>query len=138
VSRADAFATLRNPYVRSFALGRVSATMGMQILSTAVGWELYLRTNNAWALAFVGLVQLAPVVLFMVPAGNAADRYPRRTMSMLANGLLVAAALGLALGSRLSAPIWVTYALLFLVGTARAFRPMLAKLGPLASLRPPD
>jgi MFS family permease len=121
VSRADAFAVLRNPYVRSFALGRISSTMGMQILTTAVGWELYLRTNDAWALAFVGLVQLLPVLLFMVPAGNAADRYPRRNMSMLANGLLVVAALGLALVSWLHAPIWVVYSLLFLVGTSRAF-----------------
>jgi MFS family permease len=119
--RTDAFAALRNPLVRSFALGRVTAVIGMQILNTAVGWQLYLRTNSAWSLGFVGLVELVPVLVFMVPAGNAADTHPRRSIAMLANGLLALAALGLAAVVWLDAPLPVIYGLLFLVGTSRAF-----------------
>jgi len=118
--RSDAFAALRNPLVRAFALGRVCSGMGIQILSTAVGWQLYLQTGDAWSLGFVGLVQLIPMILFTVPSGNAADRFPRRNQAILANLLLAGAAFGLALSSWLAAPLPVVYALLFLVGTARA------------------
>ena len=119
--RSDTFAALRNPLVRSFALGRLTAVMGTQILTTAVGWQLYVRTDNAWSLGFVGLVELLPMLLFMVPAGNAADTHPRRTIAMLANGIFVVAAVGLAAVAWLDLPLPIIYVLLFLVGTARAF-----------------
>lgn len=118
---SDAFAALRNPLVRSFALGRLAQVMAVQIISTAVGWQLYVRTDNAWSLGFVGLVELVPMLLFMLPAGNAADRYPRRHIAMLANGLLVVAAFGLAAAAWLDAPLPVVYLILFVVGTSRAF-----------------
>src|SRR5215470_15450310 len=81
---------------RWFALGRLAQVMAVQITSTAVGWQLYVRTDSAWSLGFVGLVELVPMLLFMVKAGNAADTYPRRHIAMLANGLLAVASLGLA------------------------------------------
>src|SRR5262249_44603289 len=118
---SDAFAALRNPLVRWFALGRLAQVMAVQIISTAVGWQLYVRTDNAWSLGFVGLVELVPMLLFMVPAGNAADIYPRRHIAMLANGLLAVAAVGLAAVVWLDAPLVTAYALLFVVGTSRAF-----------------
>ena len=118
---SDAFAALRNPLVRSFALGRLAQVMAVQITSTAVGWQLYVRTDNAWSLGFVGLVELVPMLLFMVKAGNAADTYPRRNIAMLANGLLAVASLGLAAAAWLDAPLAVVYLLLFVVGTSRAF-----------------
>jgi len=107
--------------VRAFALGRLTAVMGTQILTTAVGWQLYVKTDTAWSLGFVGLVELLPMILFMVPAGKAADTHPRRTIAMLANGLFVLAAAGLAAVVWLDLPLALIYALLFLVGTARAF-----------------
>jgi MFS family permease len=119
--RADAFAALRHPIVRRYALGRFCSVAGAQIISTAVGWQLYARTRDAWSLGLVGLVEVCPVVLFMIAAGNAADRYPRRHVSMAAHGLLALAAAGLALVSALDLPLSVIYALLFVVGTARAF-----------------
>jgi len=118
--RHDAYAALRNPYVRSFIVGRSAATIGAQIISVAVGWELYERTGDVWALALVGLFEVAPVVFLMLPSGNAADRYPRRNLAMLAYSLLTVAALGLALISWLQAPVEVVYAMLVVIGSARA------------------
>ena len=60
-SRRDAFDALRNPYVRAFALGKIASYMGAQIISVAIGWELYERTGDPWALGLVGVVELAPV-----------------------------------------------------------------------------
>jgi MFS family permease len=117
---ADAFAALRIPVVRSFALGRMASVIGAQIISVAVGYQLYERTHDAWALGLTGLFELLPVLVLMIPAGNAADRYPRRNVAMLAHLLLALAALGLA-GVARAGPIPLIYALLVVAGTARAF-----------------
>jgi MFS family permease len=117
----DAYAALRYPFVRSFAIGRFAAIAGWQMISVAVGWQLYERTGDPWALGLVGAVELAPVLFLMVVAGNAADRYPRRNVGIFAHGLLTLAAIGLALVSWLNGPTAAIYALLALIGTSRAF-----------------
>ena len=91
------------------------------MINVAVGWLLYERTGNAWALGLVGAVELAPILFLMVAAGNAADRFPRRNIGVAAHSLLTLAAAGLAVLSALDGPTWVVYSLLALVGTARAF-----------------
>lgn len=117
----DAFAALRLPFVRAFAIGRMASVIGAQIVSVTVGYQLYERTNDPWSLGLVGVFELLPVLLLMVPAGNAADRFPRRTVAMLAHLLLALAALGLAAVASRGAPVELIYGLLVVVGTARAF-----------------
>ena len=117
----DALAAVRIPFVRAFAIGRAAAVAGGQILSTAVGWDLYERTGSTWALGLVGVYELLPVLVFLIPAGQAADRQPRRRVAALASVLLCAAALGLAFVAHVRAPIPWIYGLLVVVGTARAF-----------------
>jgi MFS family permease len=119
--KLDAYAALRHPFVRSFAIGRFAAIAGWQMINVAVGWQLYERTSDPWSLGLVGVVELAPVLFLMVVAGNAADRYPRRNIAILAHGLVAMAAVGLALVSWLQGPTVAIYALLLLIGTARAF-----------------
>jgi MFS family permease len=118
---ADAYAALRHPFVRSFAIGRFAAIAGWQMINVAVGWQLYERTGDAWALGLVGVAELTPVLFLMVAAGNAADRYPRRNIGIFAHAVLTMAAAGLALVSSLNGPTWAIYSLLVMVGTARAF-----------------
>lgn len=120
-SENDSFAALRLPFVRRFAVGRGAAVLGGQILTLAVGWQLYERTHDPWALGLVGLCQLIPVLLFMLIAGNLADRFPRRNVAMFAHSLQGSAALGLLLLSVLKFDVRYVYAMLMLVGTARAF-----------------
>lgn len=118
---ADSYAALRHPFVRSFAIGRFAAIAGWQMINVAVGWLLYERTGDPWSLGLVGVAELAPVLVFMVIAGNAADRYPRRNIGIFAHLVLAFAAAGLALLSWSAGPTWQIYALLVMVGTARAF-----------------
>jgi MFS family permease len=119
--KIDAFSALRNPHVRRFVAARFCGVTGAQILNVTVGWELYERTGSAWALGLVGLFELAPVLFLTIPAGNAADRYPRRNIVMLAQALFVVAALGLTALSYLHGPVSAIYAFLVLVGIARTF-----------------
>jgi MFS family permease len=120
-ARPDAFAALRSPYVRGFALGRMLATIGAQIVTVAVGWDLYERTGDALALGLVGLATVAPALVLMLPAGAVSDRFPRRNVAMAAHALLALAALGLALIARLDGPVALVYALIVVSGVGRAF-----------------
>ena len=117
----DAYAALRNPVVRRFALGRFGAVLGLQMLSVSVGWHLYERTSSAWALGLVGAVEVLPVFLLMPLTGTIADRLPRRSVAAVAHTSIAAATLGLAYLSAGGASVSTFYVLLGLIGAARAF-----------------
>jgi len=112
---------LARGFVRAYLAGRFPGVLGTQIVSTAAGWQLYERTGDPLALALVGLVELAPVLVLIIPAGNLADRVPRRNVAMLAYVALALASAGLALVSAYDGPNAAIYAFLGLIGAARAF-----------------
>lgn len=112
---------MRLPFVRAFAAGRVVAVLGSQVLHTAAGWELYERTGDELALGLVGLVEIIPVLVLMLPAGNICDRFARRDVSIVAHAIFASAALGLFAASTLGWSNVAMYAMLALVGAARAF-----------------
>jgi len=119
-SAGRGFDALRIPIVRNFALGRVVSGLGQQIVSVAVGWELYERTNDPWVLGLVGIFTLAPSLLLMLPAGNAADRYPRRNLSIAAAAMTGLASVGLAALSWQQGPVELVFAMLVIFGASRA------------------
>lgn len=91
------------------------------MVSLAIGWDLYERTGDPWALGLVGLAEVVPVVLFLIPAGVASDRISRRNVTIAATLLAMLAVAGLAAATWARTPLWLTYALLSLLGTSRAF-----------------
>lgn len=100
----------------------------VQIVSVAVGWQIYDETRNAFLLGMVGLVQFAPALLFVLATGAVADRYDRRAVMGLCIGLeaICAASLGLFWVLRTAAgetgqAIWPVFLILTLFGLARAF-----------------
>ncbi len=95
--------------------------MGSQMLSFAIGWELWLRTNSELALGLVGLAQVTPIILLSLFAGHAADQYNRKRIVMLTQALLAGCSLSLALISLERAPVTLVYVCLFGIGVARAF-----------------
>ena len=109
----DAYAAVRNPIVRRFALGRFGSVLGLQILSVSVGWHLYERTGSAWALGLVGATELLPVFLLMPVTGTVADRLPRRRVAVTAHAVLAVATALMALatlstGTVAPSGIWVS------------------------------
>jgi MFS family permease len=119
-SAARGFDALRIPVVRNFAVGRILSGLGQQIVSVTVGWDIYERTGDPWSLGLVGIFTLAPSLLLMLPAGNAADRYPRRNLALIAGFLSGIASLALTAVSWTHGPVWLIYAVLALFGAARA------------------
>ena len=53
----DPYAVLRNRDFLLYLIGRFIASVGQQMLTVAVGWELYERTHSALNLGLVGLTQ---------------------------------------------------------------------------------
>lgn len=58
-------------------LARLASVAAGQMLMVAVGWQMYDLTGSAWDLGLVGLLQFAPALLLMLPAGQFIDRHHR-------------------------------------------------------------
>jgi len=106
------YAVLRNRDFRLFLISRFVASFGQQMLTVAVGWELYERTGSALALGLVGLAQMVPMILFTLPAGHLADNLNRKQIIMAMTLLIAICSLGLTLVSALDAPTaWIYFCL---------------------------
>jgi len=115
----DAYASFRSRDFRLLLTGSFLANFGLQMLSVAVSWDLYIQTRSAVVLGNVGFVQVAPFLIFALFAGHFADRYDRRRVMLATQTLLLAASALLALASRSVALI---YSCLFLIQMARALQ----------------
>ena len=126
MSRPDPYAALRYPSYRWFVSGRAFYVLALQMQTVAVSWQIYQRLSDtprqaALALGYIGLAQVAPVLLFSIPAGHVVDRFDRRLVLMGTQFLIGLCSALLLLISFLHAPVMAIYGVLFLVGTARAF-----------------
>lgn len=131
------YAALAVSGFRRFLAGHVLAVLGQGMLAVAVGWELYERTRSAAVLGLVGVAQVVPLMVLVLPAGQLADRYNRRVMLMIAETVLAVAALGLAWASATKAPLAAYYGCLILYGAARTFQ-LPTKQAIMPNLVPPN
>ena len=115
------YAVLRNRDFLLYALGRFIASFGQQMLTVAVGWELYERTHSSLALGFVGLTQFLPMLAMTLPAGHFADTRSRKGLILFTQGVMAAASLGLALISWMQQDVFWVYLCLLASGVARTF-----------------
>src|SRR5690348_12389274 len=74
---------LDHPAYVAFWCARTASTFGFQMLSVAVGWQIYAITGRAFDLGLIGLVQFIPSVLLALPAGHVADQYERRRVVLI-------------------------------------------------------
>jgi len=115
------YAVLKNADFVRYLIGRFVASLGQQMLVVAIDWELYERTHSALALAFVGLSLMIPMILCTLPAGHCADTFSRKKIILISTLVLIFSSAGLALSSKLHAPIIWIYVCLAVIGTARTF-----------------
>ncbi len=121
--RRPAFlAALRHRDFTRYAAGRFCATLAWQMLSVAVGWQVYELTRDPLALGFIGLAQFLPFLGLVLPAGQVADRADRRLILVLAYGVeagCVAVLFALALAG--AEIVWPVFAAMVFFGAGRAF-----------------
>jgi MFS family permease len=118
-SSANAF---RSPAYLRFFLSRIGHHFGMQIMVTALTWQVWSITRDATYLGYIGLAVFLPVLVLVIPAGHAADRYDRKMILAVCMALEALAALGLlvfSLGDQ--SVVWPVFVCLIMIGVASAF-----------------
>ena len=86
--RHDPYAALRTREYRLFAVSHVLAIVGGQIQSVALAWQVYQQTKSPMSLGFLGGIQVIPLLLLALPAGQLADVLSRRKLLLAAQLLL--------------------------------------------------
>lgn len=119
--RDDPYAVLRDRNFALYLLSRFIASLGQQMLSVAVGWEIYERTHSALALGLVGLTQMVPMVIGTLPSGHIADNYNRKRIILVGTIGAALASLGLTVISAFQFHVFFIYLCLLIAGTARTF-----------------
>ena len=106
-----------------FWFASAGTSFGFQMMSVAVGWQVYAITGRAFDLGLVGLVQFLPSLLLALPAGHAADRYSRQRI-VVATQVVVFVAIGLLALSTATTPIGerTIFVILFAIGVATAMK----------------
>ena len=87
---------------RDFALlwlALLGMGVSVQMLEVAIGWEVYTNQRSALDLGLIGLAEFVPMFVLALPAGQLADRLPRRLILMFSLLLSAGVAVGLALVS---------------------------------------
>ncbi len=119
---SDRFSAFRHSAYSRYFFSRFCTSLGAQIVSVSVGWQIYDLTQNAALLGWIGLVQFLPALILVVVTGVTADRFGRRNVMGIAVFVEMGCAmaiLSLALSGQFD-PIWVLGALT-VFGIARAF-----------------
>ncbi|KQV20482.1 MFS transporter [Rhizobium sp. Root1203] len=134
----DRFAAFRHSSYTRFFFARFLLSFSQQIVSVAVGWQMYDQTGSAIYLGLIGLVQFLPSLLLILVTGSVADRHNRRAIAAvcsLVSALCTLALLVMTMTGTFS-PIPV-FAVLLVFGIERAFMsPAVQSLAP--NLVPPE
>jgi len=111
-----------HPAFVAFWFAGIASNFAFQMMSVAVGWQIYAITGRALDLGLIGLVQFVPSLLLALPAGHVADQRERRRIvvcGLMGEFLAILTLTGLTLGSRLHET--GILALLLGIGVVRAF-----------------
>src|SRR4051794_4926179 len=121
VRRAALLRPLRR---RDFALlwtGLSVSLIGDGIYFVAIAWQVYELSNSPEALSIVGFAWMAPQVALLLLGGVLADRYPRRRLLLVADGVrFVALALLAALVLSDALDLWHMIVLVAVYGSGEA------------------
>ena len=74
----DPYAALRIKEFRFFVFARFISTIGIQMQSLIVGWQVYEMTKDAFSLGLIGLSEAIPYISIALFAGHFADIINRK------------------------------------------------------------
>src|SRR5216683_3945883 len=105
-----------------YQLERFCIVAALEMLSVAVGWQVYEITRRPLDLGFVGLAQFLPNVFLFLLAGHAADRFSRKNLLMICNlGFALCCALLIEISQHRLITVRPIYGVLLLLGVVRSF-----------------
>jgi MFS family permease len=120
VSRAQD-SPFRHRDFRIFWVSLVTEAFALQMATVAIGWQVYSIRRNPLDLGLIGLAEFVPLLLLARPAGQLADRVPRRTLLALMVVIDIAVLAGLLVVTiDGSGRVWPYFVLAFLFGVGSA------------------
>jgi MFS family permease len=96
-ARPGPFVALRHRDYRLLLSGEFIATLGKQMQTVAISYQVYQLHHSAVELGLLGLVRLIPVLLFSLIGGVIADQVDRRRLLLLTQPALLCCSLALIL-----------------------------------------
>src|SRR4029079_13742539 len=78
--RSYRIAAVRILEFRNLLMGRFIFIMGLRMMSTLVGWWIYLLTSDPFAIGLIGLSEVGPAVSFALYAGHIIDQSEKRKL----------------------------------------------------------
>ena len=90
------FASLRHRNFQLFFAGQLISLIGTWMQNTAQGWLVYQLTNSKLMLGIVAAAGSAPMILFSIWGGSVADRYPKRTVVVMTQTMMMVLAFTMA------------------------------------------
>ncbi|ALM86785.1 MFS transporter [Bordetella sp. N] len=110
------------PAFAHFLLSRFGASLAYQMVSVAVGWQIYSLTGSAMDLGLIGLAQFMPMLLLTLVVGHVADRYDRRKILAVTLTIETLSAAVLSVVSLAGeANHYIVYACIIAMSASRAF-----------------
>ncbi len=82
-AKHDPFSALRVTEFRFFLVNRFFLTLGIQLQSVAVCWQVYELTDNVLALGMIGLAEAIPFIIVSLFSGHVADTFNRKYILVL-------------------------------------------------------
>jgi MFS family permease len=110
------------PNFVSYTAARFFIVLSLEMLSVAVGWQVYDITHRALDLGYVGLAQFLPGFALFLFGGHAADIFDRRKLLMgCYGGFAVCSGLLLAISWLSPRSVGLIFVVLALLGVIRSF-----------------
>ncbi|TAL36220.1 MAG: MFS transporter [Spirochaetes bacterium] len=94
---ANTFRALENPNFRLFYIGQGISLVGTWMQQLAMSWLVYRLTGSALMLGVIGFAGQIPALVLVPVAGMLADRFDRRAILVLTQGLAMLQAFAVAL-----------------------------------------
>ncbi len=85
----DPFAVLRIKEFNFFLANRFFMTLGIQMQSVIVGWQVYDLTHDVLALGMIGLTEAIPFIIISLFSGHIADSFNRKHIILVFSFLFI-------------------------------------------------
>ena len=79
----DPYAVLKFKDFNFFLTTRFFLTMGIQLQSVVVGWQIYELTDDVLSLGMIGLAEAIPFIIISFFSGHVADNFNRKRIVVL-------------------------------------------------------
>lgn len=118
----ERFPALEIPDFRTYTIGSFTSQVGNQVQVWAIAWHVYQLTGSSVMVGLLGLVRVAPILIFSLLGGVVADQFDRRRVLFSTQAALAALSFGLTIATFTGhVSVLMIYVVVGIYGAIRAF-----------------